>query len=136
MHHLRSNRFLAPDPLLRHQGFQGLCRNCINPIPVMCNLEVASIDRPGNQTQLEVSPVQVFHFAPFCSCAQILSRYCLNWSMLAVGAMRWRFSALPNFKTLRARATAKTAQGTRIQRGWVTSECGCLDGHFGTVGGS
>ena len=64
-------------------------------------------------------------YAP-CSCAQILSKDCLNWSVLGVGAVRCRFSALPNFKTLRARATAKTAQGTRIHPGWVISEFGCL----------
>ena len=69
-----------------------------------------------------------------CSCTQIRSKDCLNWSMLGVWAVRCRFSALPNFKTLKARATAKTAQGTRIQRGWGISECGCLDGHFGTMG--
>ena len=69
-----------------------------------------------------------------CSCAQIRSKECLNWSVLGVGAYRCSFSALPNFKTLRARATAKTAQGTRIHPGWVISEFGCLGAHFGTMG--
>ena len=55
-------------------------------------------------------------YAP-CSWAQIRSKICLNWSVLGVGAIRCRFRALPNFKTLRPRATAKTAQGTRINRG-------------------
>ena len=102
----------------------------------MCNLEVASIDRPGNQTQLEVSPVQVLHFASWFARAQIRSNDCLNWSVLGVGAIRCRSSALPNFKTLKARATAKTAQGTRIHPGWVISECGCLVWSCWNYGGS
>ena len=52
-----------------------------------------------------------------CSWAQIRSKVCLNWSVLGGGVTTCRFRALPNFKTLRARATAKTAQGSRINRG-------------------
>ena len=54
-------------------------------------------------------------YAP-CCWAQIRSKICLNWSVLGVGATTCRFRALPNFKTLSARATAKTDQGTRIPR--------------------
>ena len=55
-------------------------------------------------------------YAP-CSCSQIRSRDCLNCAVVVVGAIGCRFRALPNFKTLKARATAKTVQGTRIQMG-------------------
>ena len=82
--------------------------------------DLQTAEGKGDQTQLEISPVNGLHFVSFCaSCSQIRSRDCLNWSVLSGGAIRCRFSALPNFKNLRARATAKTAQGTRIQMGLV-----------------
>lgn len=90
----------------------------------------------GDQTQLEVSPVQGLHFVSFCSFAQIRSRDCLNWSILKVLAVRCRLSALPNFKNLRASATAKTVQGTRINSGWFMPCCGFLGWSCWNHGGS
>ena len=129
---------LLPNPLQCLSELTLAQGSCQFPLPdgAADPPDLKTTEDQGNQTQLEVSPVQVLPFAPFCSCTQIRSNVCLNWLMLGVGAFRWGFSALPNFKTFRARANAKTAQGTRIQRGLVISEFGCRGGHFGTMGGS
>ena len=129
---------LLPNPLQRLLELTLAQGSCQFPFPedAADPPDLKTTEGKGNQTQLEATPVQVLHFAPFCSCAQIRSRDCLNWSVLGVGAIRWRFSALPNFKTLKARATAKTAQGTRIHPGWVISEFGCLVWSCWNHGGS
>ena len=72
--------FLLPDPCQRLTKLALAQGSCQFPFPkdTADPPDLKTTEGKGNQTQLEVSPVQVLPFAPFCSCTQIRSRVCLN----------------------------------------------------------
>ena len=72
---------LRPNPLQRLTGLTLAQGSCQFPFPkdTADSQDLQNAKNKGDQTQLEVSPVNGLHFVSFCaSCTQILSRDCLN----------------------------------------------------------